>query len=250
MRLIFFVLILLTSNIIYSQDIAKIIQEGDTFETKMDENSALNKYLEAYKSDPNNVVLLCKISELYSSIAGRFKTDPAKQSAYFTSALNYAQKALAINPKSADANFVMALVLGRTALKKSGKEKIDAVKGIKKYTDLSIQYNPNNYKAWFLLGKWYYEISGLNFFERAGVKLFYGELPNASTKQAITSYNKSMELNNTFLYNYLALARAYVRDDNKDKAIELLNTMLKLPLKTADDADIKTEARKLLKKIE
>ena len=248
MRLFLILFFTFYFSIAFSQDVNKVISEGTAYENALDENNALIKYLEASGMQPDNTFLLSKISELYSSIAGRLKNSES-QKEYFKNATTYAVKALKSNPRSSDANFVMALVLGRTALKRSGRDKIDAVKNIKKYTDLSIQYNSENYKAWFLLGKWYYEIAGLNFFERTAVKMFYGELPSASTNDAIKAYKRSMELNSGFLFNYLSLARAYARAGDKQKAIELLNTMLKLPPKTADDSSIKMEGLTLLKKL-
>ena len=246
--ILFIFLFLSLNTITFAQEVNKIAKDADNLEIRMDESGALNKYLDAIKLAPNNWHFLSKISELYSSIAGREKNSTV-QNSYFANALIYANRALIANPRSDEANFVMALVLGRTALKKSGREKIDAVKGIKKYTDIAIQLNPENYKAWFLLGKWYYEISGLNFFERTAVKMFYGELPPASNKEAIKAYTRSLELNRGFLFNYLSLSKAYIRDGNKDKARDLLTTMAKLPLRTADDSSIKFQGNILLNKL-
>lgn len=249
MKLLFIFFCVFLCQYSNGQEVNKLINEAISYEKMLDENKALEKYLEALKMQQDNVFVLSHISELYCSIAGRTKTDRVKQDSYFKLANIYASKALHVDPKSSDANFVMALVLGRTAIKRSGKEKIDAVKAIKKYTDLSLQYNPHNFKAWFLLGKWNYEISGLNFFEKTAVKMFYGDLPSASTKDAIAAYNKSMELMPGFLFNYLSLARAYNRIGNKTKAKELLNTMLKLPIRSADDSTIKYDGGLLLKKL-
>ncbi|GAC1380950.1 MAG: hypothetical protein NVSMB45_04960 [Ginsengibacter sp.] len=245
--LYFFILFFSISS--FGQDVNKILKQATEFENSLDENGALNKYLELAKVDPDNCYYLSKVSELYSSIGGRLNENPERQQTYFNSALVYANRALKVNSRSSDANFVMALVMGRTALKKSSRQKVEAVKDIKKYTDLSLAYNPNNYKAWFLLGKWNYEISALNFFERTALKVFYGDLPNASTKDALKCYQKSMDLNPGFLYNYLSLARVYIRMGDKPKALLLLSKMISLPNKTADDPNIKIEAVKLMQKL-
>ena len=231
---------------VQAQEINKILGEAVTYESALDENKALVKYLQVYNLQPENLQILCRISELYSSIAGRIHNNNEQQEKYFNSAYYFASKALTVNPQSSDANFVMALFLGRTALKKSGRSKIDAVKNIKKFTDLSIRYNPSNYKSWFLLGKWYYEISGLNFFERTAVRMFYRDLPNATTNEAISAYRHSMQIMPSFIFNYLSLAKAYLRIGNKQKAKDLLVTMSKLPDRTADDPTIKVEGNVLL----
>ena len=98
------------------------------------------------------------------------------------------------------------------------------------------------------MGKWFYEISVLNFFERAAARLFYGTLPKASINDAIRAFEKSKELNPGLLLNYLELAKAYKKNSEDEKAKLLLRNMLLLPLKTEDDPSIISEGTTLLKK--
>jgi tetratricopeptide (TPR) repeat protein len=138
--------------------------------------------------------------------------------------------------------------MGRDAMNKSGKEKIDAVKDIKKYADLAIKYDSRNYKAWYVLGKWYYEINALNYFERTAVKLFFGALAPAHIDDAIHCFEKTKSINPGFVLNYLSLAKAYKKKDEEANAKQSLIAMLALPDKTQDDERIKNEGRDLLKK--
>ncbi len=230
------------------QDIKSIIKQAEQYEASMNDAKAINKYKEALNLEPANIYLLCKCSELCSMIGGRYKSDIKKMTDYYTAAKVYADLALKLNPIHSEANFVMSLVVGRTAMQKGGKEKIDAVKDIRKYAELAIRYNPENFKAWHVMGKWFYELSDLNFFERSAVKLFYGPLPEASINDAISAYEKSKKINPSLLLNYLELAKAYKKNSEGHKARLLLKTMLTLPLKTEDDPSIKTEGTVLLKK--
>jgi tetratricopeptide (TPR) repeat protein len=122
------------------------------------------------------------------------------------------------------------------------------VKEIKKFADKAIQINPNNFKAWHILGKWHYEISNLNFFEKAAIKLFYGGLPESSFKISIKSYEKAKSINSKFCLNYLELAKAYEKNDDINQAITNLKLLLQLPNSIEDDFAIKQEASDLLKK--
>jgi tetratricopeptide (TPR) repeat protein len=236
------------SGLSYCQDVAGIIKEADQLDSSMNDVQAVNKYKEALKIQPSNIYALCKCSELCSMIGGRLKEDKEQQDNYYNAAKDYARQALQVNPLHSDANFVMALAMGREAIRKSGKEKIQAVKDIKKYADLSVKYDRNNYKAWFILGKWYYEINNLNYFERTAVKIFYGSLPPASIEDAIKCLEKSKSLNPGFIMNYLSLAKAYKKDDKEDVARKNLMVMFTLPDKTSDDERIKNEGKELLKK--
>ena len=141
----------------------------------------------------------------------------------------------------------MAIAVGRVVLIKSGKEKISAVKDIKKYADIALKANPDNFKAWHILGKWNYEVSNLNMIERAAAKVFFGGLPDASLKNSIADYEKAKALSPQFMLNYLELAKAYHRNDETKLALEQLKKVLILPAKTEDDPRIKAEAQQLIK---
>ncbi len=230
-----------------SQDAASFIKEGERLEAVPNEKGAFEKFKLALVHDPENVYVLTKCSELCSRIGNR-ETNPDNRDAYYAAALSYSKKALALAPQNDEANVSMAIALGRIALLKAGKEKITAVKDIKHYADFAIKYNRQNFKAWHILGKWNYEVSNLNTIERAATKVFYGGLPNSSFKKAIEAYEMAKKLKPDFILNYLELAKAYQKNNQKNVAIAQLKTLLLLPNKTEDDPRIKTEARSLLAK--
>lgn len=228
------------------QDIPDMIRDAEKLEKNLQEISALAKYKEVLRVQPINIIALTKASELCSRIGARNKADKNKMRDYFTAAKTYAELALRVAPQNSEANFVMAMVMGRQAMSGSTKEKIRAVKDIKKYADLSLQYNPNNFKAWHVVGKWYFELSNLNGFERTAAKLLYGGVPKGSYKDAINAYEKARSLEPTFMLNYLELAKAYRKNSEDVKAVPILQTMLTLTSKTEDDERIRAEGRKLL----
>jgi hypothetical protein len=235
-----------STNILFSQDISSMLKEAERLEAQPDEKSAFNKYKLVLKSDPNNLQALCKASELCSRIGHR-QADLKVRDSYYAAATMYASQALKVNPNSDEANVVMGIAIGRTSLTKSGKEKIAAAKEIKQYAETALKFNPQNFKAWHILGKWNYEVSNLNFMERAATRVFYGGLPNASLKNSIMAYEKARSLNATFLLNYLELAKAYKRNDELKKGIAILRAIAPLPIRTEDDPRIKKEAAVLLK---
>ena len=248
MKCIFsFLLYFLISTNIFAQDINVIIKEADRLEAAADEKAAFTKFKEVLKIQPNNLHALARCSELCSSIGNR-ETSTKTRDDYFKVALIYAKTAYKLYPENDDANVAMAIAIGRIILLKSGKEKITFVKELKGYADKAIAVNPKNFKAWHILGKWHYEVSNLNTFEKTAAKIMYGALPASSLSSCIASYEKAKVLNSNFVLNYLELAKAYKRNDEKVKAIAQLNYLITLPNKVQDDERIKTEARALLKK--
>lgn len=242
--LIFFCLGTLYGSV-QAQDVQSLIRDAEKLEMQMQEKEALRLFKEALKQQPLNAYLLSKCSELCSRIGHRESAHRLRDE-YYEAATIYAKTALKYFPNNDEAHVSMAIALGRTALTKSGKEKISQVKEIRSHADRAIQLNPANFKAWHVLGKWYYEVANLNFVEKSAVKLFYGGLPKANWQLAIHAYEKARVLKPDFTLNYLELARAYHKNDENEKAIAQLKTLLQLNIKTADDARIKEEATKLL----
>jgi tetratricopeptide (TPR) repeat protein len=228
-----------------AQDLNTLLKEAQQLEASFKETEALQKYLDVLRYQPNNLPALIKTSELYS-IVGKHQASKDKQKEYFRNAKTYAQKALQVNSNSSEANVAMALAMGRMAMIASGEDKIKAVKDVKAYAEKSIQLDPNNFKGYHVLAKWHYEVSDLNAVEKWLVKVTYEALPKASLDDAIRYYEKSRQLNPSFLLNYLELARGWHRKNNNKRAIEMLEAMLKLPNKIADDANIKKKGKKLL----
>ena len=243
-----FIAIFFISNILLAQDVTTLIAEGQKLETNLDERAAFGKFKEALKLAPKNLIALTRSSEICSSIGNRETTSKTRD-AYFNAALLYAQTAIKLYPESDLSNVSMAIAVGRIVLRKSGKDKIASVKDLKAYADKAIKINPNNFRAWHILGKWNYEVSNLTALERTAAKLLFGALPAASFATSIACYEKAKSINGTFVLNYLELAKAYKKNGELLKAKAALNTMLSLKNTTVDDGIAKEEGKVLLNKL-
>ncbi len=229
-----------------AQDVSILIKSADKLEAVPDEKRAFIAFKEVLKLQPTNIYSLNKCSELCSRI-GQRQPDKIVRDDYCAAAKTYAGIALRLDPENAEANCVMAIALGNSSMNKSGKEKINTAKEIKKYVDKSIKNDPQNFKAWHVFGRWNYELGNLNIIERSAARLMYGSIPQGSITEAIFAFEKCNSISNGFILNYLELAKAYKKNDQDDKAIASINKMLSMPNNTEDDAAIKKEGKKLLK---
>ncbi|MEJ7911688.1 MAG: hypothetical protein WKF70_00940 [Chitinophagaceae bacterium] len=223
----------------------QLIKDADKLEAGLNEPAAFEILKQVLKINPRNHYALWKLSELCSRIGNRQSTIKQKQQ-YFNAGKLYAESAIKANPASADGYYAMSVAMGRFALTGSGKEKITAVKEIRSNAEKALKINPHHGRAWHVIGKWHYEVSDLNVFEKAGVKLVYGGLPSASIKLAIQAYEKAKLYETNFALNYLELAKAYDRNSQRDKAVGLLKLLPAVPVRTIDDARIKKEGASLL----
>ncbi len=249
-RLFVLLMALIVTLGVNAQEVNILLKEALNFERTQKENEALAKYNEVLKADKNNLKALVRSSELSSGMGSRQKDKKAKE-AFYTNAKNFADAALLIDSNNADANYVRAVAAGKlTELDTDNKTIVANVRDIKLYADKTLALNPNHARANYVLGKWYFEMVDLAWAKRAAVKLFYGGLPDASIEKAINYMEKSRQLDQYFVLNSLDLAKAYKYDNKPARAIEVLNKLVKLPIRTADDSALKDEGRTLLSQMQ
>lgn len=244
-KLVFLIIFLIFSGYAQSQSVEELVKQGDLLEKQFKEEEAYQKFKEIIKQQPHHLYALTRCSELASRI-GRRQPTKEKQMDFYTAAKIYAERALKVNSKDSEANVVMALAYARMSLLKNGKEKVAYVREIKTYSERAIASNPDNFKALFVIARWHYEVSNLSGVERAAVKVFFGGLQKNSLDSAIFFYERVKSLKPDFVLNYLELAKAYNKDNKKEKAKEILKYMLRLPNTAADDPTVKAEAKQLL----
>lgn len=230
---------------VISQDISVFIKQASRLEAAMNEQAAFLTLQEALKKHPNDIYALSKASELCTRIGGREK-NTANRDVWFNTAIVYAKRAVQLSPQSDQANVSLAMILGRLSMTKGKKEKLENAKLIKEHVEIALKTNPSNYLAWHILGRWNYEIGSVTAVERAGAKIFMGGLPEGSIRNAIMYFEKVRTLSPDFLLNYIELAKAYHKNGQERKAIEMLQIAIDLKIKTEDDPQHKADAQRLL----
>ncbi len=232
-----------------STDSPLLVKQGKDLLAQMKEEEALEKFKSAIKSDPNNYEAACNASLMCSRIGNR-QTDETKKREHFVMAKQYAVKSLKINATDVQSNYVMAVAMGRMALISGAKDKVAASRDIKNYADMALKYNPNHANAWHVLGKWNYEVSNLNFAERAIANSLLGGIPDGDINKSIECYIKAIGLDANNILFYLDLAKAYHNNESDDKAIETLKKTFALRPIVKDDANYLDQCKKLLDEIQ
>lgn len=247
MKTTFFLILFFWLTGASSQNLQYLQRQADSLEAAPNEKAAFNMFKIIHKNFPTNIYALTKCSELCSRIGSR-EADTRSRDSYYAAALTYAKKALAINPKDDEANVAMSIALGRSTMYKSGREKVSAAREIRRHAEIALSRNPSSFKAWHIIGKWHYEVSNLNVFERTALKMFYGGMPEASLSESIRAYEKAKILKPDFLLNYLELAKAYKRNEEDKKALTTLESVFTYKPLSEDDPRIIREAEGLIKK--
>jgi hypothetical protein len=246
-RIVFFFLLLISVNAL-AQDINLLLKEASNLEKQLKEPEALEKYKQIALVDTTNIAVLVKCTELNCNIGAR-QTDKNAKANYYKEAESYAQKALTADANNADANYAMAVAAGKmTEIEPEKKKATEYVRDTKLYGDKALAINQNHAKANYVVGKWHYEMVTLSWLKRTAVKTLYGGLPKADIDSAIIYMEKCRAIDQYFVRNYLDLAKAYQYKSQPAKAIEVLNKLVKLPSRTADDAALKEEGNQMLQR--
>ncbi|MCW3080175.1 hypothetical protein [Segetibacter sp.] len=250
MKRLLVIAVIIISGRVVAQDATVLLKEASNLERSLKDEQALDKYKSVLSSDPANLQSLIRSSEISSAIGSRQVDKKAKQE-FYERAKDYADKALAINPNSADANYVRAVAAGKLAeVESENKKLVGHMKDIKTYADKALSFAPNHGKANYVLGKWNFDMATFSWAKKAAIKVLFGAIPDASLENAYKYMEKCKTLEPYYVLNFLDLAKAYKYDNQPAKAIPVLNQLVKLPTRTPDDVALKAEGKKLLSEMQ
>src|SRR5688572_2969626 len=209
----------ITSKAAGAESAEALIQKGDVFYDKLQPAEALKFYLPAEKLDSNNVRLLVRISRQYRHLMSD-ATKATEKEQLGQTAVNYAQRAVALGPDDPEAHLALAISYGKMLPFADTGEKIATSRLIKIAADKVIALDPNNDLAWQVLGRWYLGLADIGGFKRTLAQVKYGKLPPAKYEDAVGCFEKAIALNPKRLMHYIELGRTYEkmgRDADADR---------------------------------
>jgi tetratricopeptide (TPR) repeat protein len=251
-HLYIFFLVVLFSCSIAAQSVAELIKEGDELTAKFENEKALEKYLEAEKISSNNWEVCWRISRAYVDIAEHMPSGNSKeeeeQYKKYEQAFAYADKAVKLAPDKTVTNLRRAIANGRIALFKGVFSAAGIVNDVKKDVDIAIRLNnegtENLATAHYVLGRTHTKLSEKSSVFRWPLGLSWGDIDDG-----IKNYQRAIQLRPDFIMYHLDLAKAYIMEDEYQKAREHLNKIPSLPVQDEDDEQLIADSKKLLQEI-
>ncbi len=249
MKTLFLLISVLFTQISFSQDIDVLLKQADNFDKQVKETEAIEKYKEILAIAPNNFKALYRLTELNAAIGSRQIKDKDKIP-FFQTAYDYAQQAYQADSTNADAFYLLSLASWKKSLiEEKNKEEVEYLRNWREYAEKAITINPKHAKATFLLGKWNFDMSKASVLKKAAAKTIYGGISNWDIESAIKLFEKAKVFDQYFVQNYYELAKAYEYNNQPTQQIEILNRLVKLPVRTGDDAGWKAEGKKMLEQM-
>lgn len=233
----------------YGQSADSLVMEGRRLEQEMKETQALQKYQSALRLDSNDVRALCRAS-IMATREGIRASSSKEKTKYFQAARSYAESALRKSPADKEANVALAMALRQLSFSAGAKERAGYIKEIKSAADKALLADSTYGMAWFVQGNWNYDVSSLNFAERAATKLLFGSFPPASLDQAIADYTRCLHFDPHFIENLFQLAKAYHEKGKDLKAISTLKQALRLRPIREGDRKIQDDCRMMLQSLQ
>ena len=107
------------------------------------------------------------------------------------------------------------------------KGKSQLADSVRIYAEKAVEINPDNHRAYHILGRWHYEVSKLSWVIRKLSKLVFRHSPSGSFNLAVDYFNKAIGLNNIPVHHYW-LGMSYLESGRKDEALERFRYLLDL----------------------
>ena len=225
--------------------VAALLRHGDAEEKQGHTKAALADFRAAEELDAKNVGVLLRIAKAYSDLVDVTKPPEAAEQLAQKS-LDYAQRALDLDPKIAKAHLSRAIAYGKLTDFVGNKTKLEYSKIIKEETAKSIELDPTDDFAWYVLGRWHAGVANVSGVLKVLAKVVYGGMPAASNEDAAKCLKKAAELAPQRIMHRAELARIYKTMGKADLAAKEWQAILALPATDSDDEKEKTAAREAL----
>jgi len=247
-----FCFIILFFAAINAQNAGELINEGDEFTKKFQNEKALEKYLQADKLSPNNWEIYWRISRAYVDIAEHMpaETDEQEDAQFkkYEQSFNYADKAVKLAPDKTITYLRRGIANGRIALFKGVFSAAGYVNDVKEDIDRAIKFNnsgnENLATAHYVLARTHAKLSEKSSIFRFPLGLGWGDIDDA-----INHYKRAIRLRPDFIMYHIDLAKAYIEEDEYAMAREHLKKIPSLPIQDEDDHKFVSESKKLLNEI-
>lgn len=225
--------------------LSELVKHGDAEEQLGRTKAALADFRAAEEIDAKNVGILLRISKQYSDLVDVTKPPEAAEQ-LARKALDYAQRAIDLDPNIAKAHLSRAIAYGKLTEFVGNKTKLEYSKIIKEETVKSIELDPSDDFAWYVLGRWHAGVANVSGVLKILAKVVYGGMPAASNEEAAKCLKKATELAPQRIQHRAALAPLYKAMGKPDLAKKEWQAIIALPAIEGGDEKEKAAAREAL----
>jgi len=219
-----------------------VLAQAAAAEHSLDLGKALQCYLAADRLQPNDPVVLQKIARQYSNLSDGIAS-PEERRRMVETALGYAERSVALQPKSAVNVLSLAICHGKLAAVSAVRQKIALSRLVRDEALRALDLDPSYGWADYVLGCWNLGVASLNGAERLVTRVFYGGLPPASVDNAIHLLQRAVELDPDEPTHVIELGFAYRAAGRETAARAAFQRGLAMQSREAFDLEAQGRAR-------
>lgn len=241
---------LITATVASGQSAAEQVTAANRAYADQDVPAALALYEKALAAEPTNYEALWKAARAAIDL-GTPVTDPARRTAIYSKAEQYARRAVTVNPGDADGHFVLAWALGKTALAQSARGRVKYGTEVRTHAVECLRLRPTHAGCLHVMGVWNAEIMRLNGFVRLVAKSVLGGkvFGSASWPEAVRYMEAAVAAEPQRVVHRLDMGEIYRDVGDKAKARAQFETGLSLPASDYNDRRFKSEIQADLQKL-
>ena len=226
--------------------VADMLLQAEVAHDAKDYEATMKLLKAAEELDGQNEQILWKISRGYFDFADRKPNDLEYKKKYIYDGRAYAEKALALNDKSAGGHKWYAIHHGQIGEAEGTEQKIKNSYGMRDHTMLAIKYDPVNAGNYHVMGRWHFALSDLSWLERQVASIIYATPPEASFEEALEFFMKAHELDKKDIRNMLYIGYCYDELGQEQEAADWLNMAINANASSESDRGLQAEAKEAL----
>jgi tetratricopeptide (TPR) repeat protein len=230
--------------------LAEYIAGADRYaEETWEHHKALSLLEDALEQYPDSDELLWRISRSYADSAEALQQldemDEELIVVLYTTASDYADRAIAVNPQNSMAYTRRAIATGQIALYQGIWDAIDLVKQTRDAVEKALELDDQNAVAHFVYARSHAEVSRRPKLVRVPLGLGWARM-----RTALEHFERAIELRPDFIRYRVDAAKAFQRDKKYDRAREILAPVPDLEIQAQLDHKYKEEAGQLIAELE
>jgi tetratricopeptide (TPR) repeat protein len=224
-----------------------LLDSGDVYYGRYNNNSALNCYRRAYGTCPDTYEALMKMVRAYIDVGQQ--TTTAKPEPFFMTGLRFADSLRQRYPDSSQAYFLTSVAAGNLCSIRKGARKVGLVRMVERNAKKAIELAPDFAPAYVVLGLYYREIAIANPILKILARLLLGGIPDGTLADSERVLQKALELSPGNIFALLELSRTDLLMGKKKEAIDHLKRLQSAPPAWYLDENLKQKGKKLLQSL-
>lgn len=209
---------------------------------------SLHSYLSQYK-DSSNPDILWRLARSCYDLSKLSITEDANKKALTYEAHEIAKQALENGKDNFSCHCWFAITLSEVGDYEGIKQKISNAYKIQEHFKKAIELNPCDATSYHLYGRWCFTIADVPWYQRKIASAIFETPPSSTYEEAAEYFERAESVKASFYSpNQLMIAKCYLRLNNKAKAKEWLEKLIKYDVQTEEDVLTVKEGEELLGK--